>query len=239
MSFDLFTYLTSIAFIYTYGRLAIYLVPGFLQYFLNELIHWQKQLEKPRMLFHLIGLSFMHLMVYSNSSLENTGLLVQLITWLTFTLGFLACQFTWTKKFEDAFAPQVKRSTAKSSENFNLSISDLQLIHLYNELVRFELLNQDLTTVDDFKNVLLKDWKVHDSKLHLKMDGPSCREFYDYLTRTYPNNTMTIKNLFISSGLVLRPDGKLYNYNTIKNAPTRTPVSKNSETLVNIFKKLT
>ncbi|MDT0648450.1 hypothetical protein RM545_17315, partial [Zunongwangia sp. F260] len=214
MSFDLFPYLTSIAFIFIYGRLANHFAPKVFGYFLNETIAWQQHLEKPRIFLHSIGLGFMNLMVYSNSSLEKTGLLIQFIVWLTFILGFLACQFTWTKKFEDTFAPQLKKPTAKSSENFNLSISDLQLIQLYNELVRFDLLNQDLTTVEDFKYVLLKDWKEHHSKLHLKMDGPSCREFYDYLIRTYPNNTLTMKSLFITSKLVLRPDGKSYNYNT-------------------------
>lgn len=51
------------------------------------------------------------------------------------------------------------------------------------------------------------------------MDGPSCREFYDHLTRTFPANAMPLKNLFITSGLVLRPDGKIYNYNTLKMPP--------------------
>ncbi|MDT0690330.1 hypothetical protein RM549_11075 [Salegentibacter sp. F188] len=238
MSFDLFPYLTSIAFIYIYGRLANHFAPKIYCYFLNESIVWQKQIEKPRIFLHLIGLSFMHLMVYSNSSIEITGLLIQFITWLTFILGFFACQFTWTKKFEATFTPQLKRSTARSSENFNLSISDLQLIQLYNELVRFDLLNQDLTTVEDFNNVLLKDWKEHNSKLHLKMDGPSCREFYEYFIRTYPNNSLTMKNLFVTSKLVLRADGKSYNYNTIKNAPIRTAVSKHNESLIKIFRKL-
>jgi hypothetical protein len=48
---------------------------------------------------------------------------------------------------------------------------------------------------------------------------------------------MPLKNLFITSGLVLRPDGKIYNYNTLKNAPTRTPVSKQHEVLARIFNK--
>lgn len=238
MKIDLFQYLASLGFIYTYGLLAIHFAPKLFCYFFNEPIAWQQQVEKPRIFLHLIGLGFMHLMIYSHSSLENTGLLIQLIKGLTFILGFLACQFTWTKKLEDTFAPQFKRSTAKSSENFNLSISDLQLNQLYKELVRFDLLNQDLTSLEDFRNVLLKDWREHNSKLHFKMDGPTCREFYEYLIRTYPNNTLTMKKLFVTSKLVLRPDGKSYNYNTIKNAPTRTRVSKHNETLINIFQKL-
>ena len=239
MKIDLIQYLASLGFIYTYGRLAIHFAPKLFCYFFNEPIAWQQQVEKPRIFLQLIGLSFMHLMAHSYSSIENKGVLIQLITWLTFILGFLACQFTWNKKFEYTFAPHVKRSTAKSFKNFNLSISDLQLSQLYNELVRFDLINQDLTSLEDFRNVLLKDWREHNSRLHFKMDGPTCREFYEYLIRTYPNNSLTMKNLFVTSKLVLRPDGKSYNYNTLKNAPIRTPVSKNNQTLINIFKKLT
>ena len=237
MNFNLFPYLTSIAFIFIYGRLAIHFAPKVFGYFINETIPWQQHLEKPRIFLHFIGLSLMHLMIYSSSSLE-TGFPIKLITWLTFILGFSACQFTWTKKFKDTFAPQLKRSTAKSSENFNLSISDIQITQLYNEMIRHDLINQDATSLEDFKKVLLEDWTSHRSKLHLEMDGPSSREFYDYLSRTYPKNTMTLKNFFVVSGVVLRPDGKTYNYNTIKNAPTRTPVSKGNETLVSIFSKI-
>jgi hypothetical protein len=237
MKIDLFQYLANLSFIYTYGRLAIHFAPKLFCYFFNEPIAWQQQVEKPRIFLHLIGLGFMHLMAYANSFLENTGLLIQLILWLTFILGFHACQFTWTKNFEVTFAQQLKGSTAKSSENFNLSISDLQLIQLYNELVRFDLLNQDLTTVEDFKNVMRKDWKEHNSKLHLKMDGPSCREFYEYLVKTFPSNTLTLKGFFNSSQLVLRPDGNTYKYNTVKNAPTRSNYSKRHADLNKIFQK--
>lgn len=238
MKFDLFTYLTSVAFIYVYGRLAIHFAPNIFYYFLNSSSNFQGQIEKPRLFFHLFGLSFMHLMVASSQNYILREFLYQLILLMAFLLGVFFCHIAWTEKFKYSFVPQLKQTTAKSFKNFKISISDPQLIQLYNELVRFDLLNQDLTSVEDFKNVLLKNWNEHNSKLHLKMDGPSCREFYEYLSSTFPSNTMTIKNLFITSGLVLRPDGKTYNYNTLKNAPTRTPVSKHNETLVNIFKKL-
>ncbi|MDT0644550.1 hypothetical protein RM553_17045 [Zunongwangia sp. F363] len=238
MSFDLFPYLASIAFIYTYGQLALHFAPKIFYYFLNEPFAWQKQVEKPRIFLHLIGLSYMYLMVYSYSSLGNRGIFIQLITWLAFILGFFSCYFTWTEKFQVSFQSQLKKNATRSSENFNLSISDSQLGGLYNEMIRHELIDQDRTTVEDFKNVLLKDWKSHDSKLHFKMDGPSCREFYDHLTKKFPNNTLTLKNLFINSGLIFRPDGKKYNYNTLKNAPTRTHVSKQHEVIINIFQKL-
>ncbi|MGI0107987.1 hypothetical protein [Salinimicrobium sp. WS361] len=238
MSFDLFIYLASIALIYVYGRFVIHIAIPIFHYFLVEPFDWQKQVEKPRIFLHLTGLSFMHLMVYSNSSLENKGILIQVIIWLTFILGFLFCQFTWTEKFQNTFVPKVTRSTAESSQNFNISISDLQLIQLYNELVRFDLLNQDLTALEDFRNVLLKDWKEHNSKLHLKMDGPSGREFFEQLAQTFPNNSLSLIDFFDRSKLIVRPDGKRYKYNTIKNAPTRSSQSKKHFELRQIFSKI-
>ncbi|WP_424495347.1 hypothetical protein [Salinimicrobium sp. GXAS 041] len=238
MKIDLIQYLASLCFIYTYGRLAIHIVPEILHHFLNEPIQWNKNLEKPRLLFHLVGLGVMHLVFYSYNSIEHSNLFFQILIPAVFIPGFLFCHFSWTEKFKVSFTGTPKKIIKRSPENFNISISERQATELYNELVRYDLIDQDKTSLEDFKNVLLKDWKSHQSKLHLKMDGPSCREFYDYLTKTYPNNNMTLKNLFITSGLVLRPDGKPYNYNTIKNAPTRTPVSKENKSLKKIFKKL-
>lgn len=104
-------------------------------------------------------------------------------------------------------------------------------------MVRFDLIDQEATSLNDFKNVLLQDWDSHRSKIHLNMDGPSCREFFDYFIHTFPKNSITLKNLFFTSGLILRPDGKRYNYNTLKNAPTRTPISKKHDALKLIFQK--
>ena len=175
-------------------------------------------------------------MAFPYKILENGGITFKLLALSAFSLGVFLCSLTWTKKFDSSFLPQIKKLTVKPSENFNISISDIQVTQLYNEMARFDLIEQD-TTLEDFKNVILKDWSSHNSKVILKMDGPSCREFYQYLTKTFPTNTMTLKNLFITSGLILRPDGKMYNYNTIKNAPTRSPISKQHEPLKEIFKK--
>ncbi|PKD18322.1 hypothetical protein APR41_03995 [Salegentibacter salinarum] len=37
---------------------------------------------------------------------------------------------------------------------------------------------------------------------------PNAREFYENLSKAFLGNTMTIKNLFITSEMVVRPDGK-------------------------------
>lgn len=238
MNFDLFQYLAGVAFIYAYGRLAIHFAPGITYFFLNIPFNSFSQVEKPRIFVNLLGLGFMHLMYFSHSTSQVNYLPLQLITTMAFALGFFFCSLSWSDKFERSFLPPLKKPAIIPLENFNLSIPDAKIVQLYNELVQFDLLNQDLTAIEDFKNVLTKNWKDHNSRIHFKMDGPSCREFYDYLVRTYPKNSLTLKNLFISSQLIIRPDGKCYNYNTLKNAPTKTPFSKHNETLTNIFKKL-
>ena len=238
MNFDVITYLSSLAFIFIYSRLAIHYAPIIFFYFINSNSGTTEYLEKPRILFHLIGLSFMHLMYSFHQTYQGSDIPIQLLAFLVFSLGLFFCIISWGEKFKSSFSEKLKIKTAKPFNNFNLSISDFQINHLYNDMVRFDLLDQEKTSIEDFRNIFLEDWDSHSSKLHLKMDGPSCREFFDYLVKTFPNNSMTLKNLFITSGLVLRPDAKKYNYNTLKNAPTRTPISKMNSILLSIFETL-
>ena len=238
MNFDLITYLFCFAFIYVYSRLAIHYLPVIYSQFLNENLSLANSIEKPRLLFHITGLSFMHLMFNFHQSNQTSNLAVQLIIVLVYLLGLYFCHTSWRENFKSSFSEKLRIKTAKPSFNFNLSISDIQINRLYNEMIRYNLIDQEETSIADFKNVLLKDWNRHSSKIHLKMDGPSCREFYEFLIKTFPNNSITLKNLFNTSGLILRPDGKKFNYNTLKNAPTRTPISKQNEVLNSIFQSL-
>ncbi len=238
MKFDLFQYLAAIAFIYIYGRIGIHIVPGIGRYFINDSWNYQKRIEKPRILFNLVGLAFMHLMYFYNMTDENQNILIQVIMLAAFASGFLLCCSSWNEKFTDTFQAQKITRTKINSNSFKINASDSQIEKLYNELVKYDLLLNDRTSFQDFKNVLTKSWDKHNSRIHLNMDGPSSREFYDCLIRTFPLNSLTLKSFFSSSKLILRPDGKSYKYNTIKNAPTRTTVSKHHDTLITIFNKI-
>ncbi|WP_295181405.1 hypothetical protein [uncultured Christiangramia sp.] len=237
MNFDIITYLLSFGFIYIYSRLAIHYLPVIYSHFLNENLSLVNSVEKPRLLFHFTGLSFMHLMSNFHHSNQTSNLAVQLIIVLVYLLGLYFCLTSWRENFKSSFLKKIISNSDKSPNNFNLSISDIHLTQLYNEMVRFDLIDQEATSLLDFKNVLLEDWGNQRSRIHLKMDGPSCREFYDHLIKTFPHNSITLKNLFVTSGLLIRPDGKKYNYNTLKNAPTRSPISKQHEALEAIFQK--
>ena len=238
MSFDLFKYLTTLGFIYIYGRLILHYGEMLWAYMMNERILWNIKIERPRILFMGLGLGVMHLAVYSRYTIESDTLLVPAISFLVFLAGLFLSNLPWTEKFKSSMQSQKLASSLKKDKNFNLNISEDQAQKLYHNLMRYDLLNSEKTSLQDFRNVLTKDWGAHNSKIHSNMDGPSAREFYEYLSKTFPRNTMTIKNQIITSELVLRADGKKYKYNTLKNAFTRTPVSKQNEALIDIFRAL-
>lgn len=205
---------------------------------MNERILWNTKIEKPRILFMGMGLGVMHLAFYSRYTIESDTLIVLAISFLVFLAGFFLSILPWTDKFKNSIQSQKSAGSLKKNKNFNLKISEDQAQKLYHNLMKYDLLNIEKTSLLDFRNVLSKDWDAHNSKIHFNMDGPSSREFYEFLSQTFPKNTMTIKNLFITSDLVLRANGKKYKYNTLKNAHTRTPYSKNNQALNKIFQDL-
>ena len=205
---------------------------------LDQGMVWKSQFEKPRILVLLTGLVFMHLMVIANETLTAGNYFLRIIVITVFAISLFISHIVWTDRFESSLLSQKKLVPQQGEKNFNLKITDFHIQKLYSELVKYDLIIANETSLLDFKNVLTQNWDSHNSKINFNMDAPSCREFYNCFTRTFPNNTMTIKNVFITSRLILRPDGKRYNYNTLKNAPTRTPFSKHNEILFSIFEKL-
>lgn len=238
MSFDLFKYLTTLAFFYIYGRLFLHYGVFLWGYMLDEKMSWKLKLEKPRILFLCIGLGLMHLMSFARTTISPENYMVQVIVLLVFGLGFYFTIITWTDQFRKNIESRKTLPALKKERNFNLAISEDQIQKLYHGLMKYDLVNSEMTSLDDFKNVLAKNWDVHSSKIQFNMDGASCREFYDYFIQTFPENSLTMKNFFETSKLVVRSDGKFYKYNTIKGAPLKTISSKENDTLRRIFHKL-
>jgi hypothetical protein len=83
MSFDLFKYLTTLGFIYIYGRLILHYGEMLWVYMMDEGILWNTKIEKPRILFMGLGLGVMHLAVYSRYTIESETLLVVAINFVT------------------------------------------------------------------------------------------------------------------------------------------------------------
>lgn len=70
---------------------------------MNEHYILQEELEKPRILVHLIGLGFMHLMMYSYAFEKTHTNFSLLVIFPVFILGFLACSLSWTERFRLSF----------------------------------------------------------------------------------------------------------------------------------------
>ncbi len=235
---DFIKYLLLASFAYVYVRLLIPYVGFFARYMFNESTQWDKYIEKPRLVFYGIGLLLMHssysaLLEYAS----DPSSIFYISNWVIFFGGIVLSQITWTDKFKNVFIPKIKEKL-KKQHNFNISTTIDQLKDLYNSLVTYDMIIAERTDKDDFVKVFIEDWNTHDSKVYFKLDAPSCREFYELFKVTFPKNTMSVIDFFKRSDTIRREDGKPYKYATVKDAKSRTPISKRSKELKTIFSRL-
>ena len=71
MRFDLLQYLFALGTFNIYGRIFLYYGLNGINYMLDQKFNWKTELEKPRILFLLVGLVFMHLMIHANQTFAN------------------------------------------------------------------------------------------------------------------------------------------------------------------------
>ncbi|MFS4469255.1 hypothetical protein [Maribacter sp. 2210JD10-5] len=234
----LIKYLLLACFAYVYVRLLIPYIGFFTRFMFNERVGWDKYIEKPRLVFYGLGLALMH-GSYS-TFFERIEILPQLfytLNWFVFICGIALTLLTWTKKFKNVFIPKIKEKL-KSRRNFNISITEDQLKNIYNSLVRYDMIICERTEIDDFMKVFKEDWNAHDSKIYFKLDAPSCREFFELFKVNFPKNSLTVIDFFKRSDTIRREDGNPYTYSTVKDAKSRTPISKKSNELQSIFYNL-
>ena len=236
MLYELGTFFYITGFIYVYALLLAHYGKIVLRYFMNENLNWNANIEKPRILVHLIGLSIMHLLFYQFHRTAST--LTLIIETSAFIVAVVFCQISWRPLFLQQFKSEKQTPPTSKLTSFKLQISTAEIRLLYNGLVRYHLINMDKTSLADMKNVLTKSWDEHQSSIYFELDAPSCREFYDFLNKRFPENRLSLKAFFRYSKCIKRPDGELYNYNTIKTATLRTPISKKHEEIAKIFKSL-
>lgn len=235
---DFSKYLLLACFGYVYLRSLIPYVGFFARYMFNEPTNWNKYIEKPRLVFYGIGLLLMHssystIMEYAS----DPSSFFYISNWVVFFGGIVLSQITWTEKFKNVFIPKIK-AQLKKQHNFNVSATKDQLKELYNGLVNYDMIIAERTKKEDFLNVFTKDWNSHDSRICFKLDAPSCREFYELFKVAFPKNSLTLIDFFKRSDTIRREDGKPYKYSTVKDAKSRTPISKRSNELKAIFSNL-
>ena len=84
---------------------------------------WISKIEKPRILFLVLGLGLMHLSVFSRYAIESDTFLVLGISFLVFLAGFFLSILPWTDKFKNSIQRQKPAGSLKKAKNFNLDIS--------------------------------------------------------------------------------------------------------------------
>ena len=231
-------YILLFGFTIVYLRLLIPYVGFFARYMFNEPTNWNKYIEKPRLVFYGIGLLLMHSSYSSILEYQSQPIGFFFISnGFIFLGGIMLSQITWFKKFKTIFIPSIQKKL-RSRMNFDISISERQLQKLYDELVRFDMIEIERTRNEDFENVFLLNWDAHSSKIYFNLDAPSCREFYELFKNTFPNNALSLIDFFDRSNTIRRTDSSAYAYDTIRNAKSRTPISKRSDDLKAIFSKL-
>lgn len=235
MQGDFIKYLLLLCFAYVYVRLLILYIKVFARFMFNEPTKWDKYIEKPRLAIYGIGLLLMHVSYPEIIKYFITPYhIFHFLNWFIFISGMIICHSTWSKKFRNVFIPSIKKKL-RPRTNFGISISERQLQKLYDELVRFDMIDMEHTKSEDFEKVILLDWDLHSSKIYFNLDAPSCREFYELFKTKFPNNTLSLIDFFDRSNTIRRTDGSAYAYDTIRNAKSRTPISKRSDDLKAIF----
>lgn len=224
-----------LAFVIVYIRLLVPYIGFFARFMFNETVGWDKNIEKPRLVFYGVGLLLMHFSAKAIfHDLPRSISIMVVLNWGIFLSGFYFCLASWSKRFKSVFIPRIKKQI-RPSKNFNIAITENQLERLYEEMIGYDMVIKEKTKVDDFVNCFLLDWDDHDSKIYFRLDNPSCREFYELFKTSFPNNSLQLIDFISNSNIIRRVDGKKYNYDTVRNAGSRSPISKRTDDLNAIF----
>ena len=225
-------YLMLACFAYVAIRIVVPYLVLFMRFMFNEPFKWDKYVEKPRLVFYALGLFSMRL-GYTGimEPLERLPKFSYATVIFLFLIGMFTMHLTWSKWFERIFIPKIKEKL-KTPRNFNISVSEFQSEKLYDNLIRYDMVNINKTSKDDFIHCFLKDWDEHDAKIHLKLKNPAYKEFFELLKMTFPKNNLQLIDFIKNSDLLRPEDCQLYNYNTVRIALTINSVSKRREVLV-------
>lgn len=230
-----YTLVFVLALVVVYVRISIPYIRYFVRYMFNETVGWNKYVEKPRLVFYGMGLLLMHFSVHSVLQvLPRTVSLLVVLNWILFSIGFYLCMVTWTKKFMIDFIPRIAMKI-QGRRNFRIMATNRQLERLYRELVRLDMIDSQKTGAEDFINAFLLDWDAHESRIYFTLDSPSLREFYELLKTAFPKNSLHLIDFISNSKVVLKSDGRRYNYDTIRSLANRIGNSKRSIDLKSVF----
>lgn len=123
------------------------------------------------------------------------------------------------------------------TNSYNINVDEKIIAKLFKELERYDFIDFNQTNLQDFVNVLNKEWEIHNSKIVLRMDNRQTKYFFDLLKNELDIN-ITLKDISKSK--------KIYNKNgVIKNASVYSSASKSplelpkkAEEILQVIKKV-
>ncbi len=127
----------------------------FVLFMLNEPTKWDKQIDKPRLLFHLIGLILLASPFYSNGIqqlIHSKSLLVQLSYWMPFIAGAFITQLSWTTKFRDVYGG-IKRKISPFRNLETTFSSETEATKIYERFSQEGYIQTDIVSFMAFVNL--------------------------------------------------------------------------------------
>ncbi|MCD8405009.1 hypothetical protein LNI88_06470 [Tenacibaculum dicentrarchi] len=245
----------SILFITLVFKLTLYYIPFYFDYLFNKTNSWNKKIEKPRIAILTICLVSFFTSTYliiNTSEIKLTFLnifylIIKLSTFLSlfcFILFILMNDkkfIVFKNKTNNTPLPSTPKKRTKSIFTGIRNKKDyFKIDKIYDLLIDNDLINFDLTSKIDFKNVLIKH--NSDGKIYLQMDNPTARDFFEFLKDIFPDIKKDTNTSFFDNYRKIyrsnKGEIKMYDAKIINNSKTRTPKSKYHELFKQISKEL-
>lgn len=164
---------------------------------------WHPEVERPRLLFILIGIIFLGLSLMFKY--QEDALIYRLMSYFSIVVGIFTLYFVWSKKFEKRFIGRIKaRLLGNSVKSIYFKGHDLEAV-----LQDFKFLNCTAETFGDF---LAGNKVASDKKILCSLDKRKLIRFI-FITFGFkgdvPNDTM--KRIISHYFLEEKTGGKPYN----------------------------
>ena len=84
-----------------------------------------------------------------------------------------------------------KTRSKNERTGFNLDLNDLVLKKLFAYLIKYEYIDEELTTYDEFYNVMTLDFRAHDDVVHFKMNLAELKYLLEKIKKLKKGVTLT------------------------------------------------
>ncbi len=134
--------------LWRYGKMYVF-------FMLNEPTEWDKQIDKPRLLFHSVGLILLATPFYSNGIqqlIQSDNILIQLGQWVPFFAGALTVQLSWTSKFKNVYGG-IKKKISPFKKLQTTLTSEKEATKIYERFSQVGYIKTDIASFMAFVNL--------------------------------------------------------------------------------------